>query len=151
MSVEEFIKMKFKSEQQKAIINLRITSHDIGSRQTKFMSNYGLSMPQFNILRILRGAGEAITVNTVKSRMIEKSPNTTRLLDKLLEKELIKRKPCKADRRQTYVELTDNGANLLTQIDQTSVMFQDLEQVLSDQEAQQLNLLLDKLRNSFPQ
>lgn len=114
------------------------------------MSTFGLSMPQFNILRILRGANEAITVNTVKSRMVEKSPNTTRLLDKLLEKKFIQRIPCKADRRQTYVQITNAGLDMLSEIDGSSEMTNDLEHVLSLDEAQQLNQLLDKLRNAFP-
>ena len=93
MKIDELLEMKFQSPQQKAVLNLRITSNEIGSRQTKYMSQYGISMAQFNILRILRGAKAALTVNTIKKRMIEKSPNTTRLLDKLFEKELIAKIP----------------------------------------------------------
>ncbi len=141
--------MKFQSPQQKAIINLRITSNEIGSRQTKYMSQFGISMAQFNILRILRGAKEALTVNTIKQRMIEKSPNTTRLLDKLLEKKLIDKIPCDSDRRQTYIEINSEGLKLLSKIGDGTSKFSLIASELTDNEAETLSELLDKMRNSF--
>ena len=89
MKIEERVKANFSSEQQKVIINLRITSNFIAACQQQFMDRFDLTLPQFNILRILRGAKGPINVNTVKDRMIERSPNTTRLMDKLIDKGLI--------------------------------------------------------------
>ena len=91
MKIEEEINSKFDSVQIKAVVNLRFTSNWFASIQNEFMVVYGLTMPQFNILRILRGAKGALSVNTVKERMIEVSPNSTRLMDKLLTKQLIER------------------------------------------------------------
>ena len=149
MKIGELLKMKFKTTHQKAIINLRITSNEIGGIQNKHMAQYGLSMPQFNILRILRGAKEALTVNTVKGRMVEKSPNTTRLLDKLVEKNLIVRERCKEDKRQTYIDITEQGLELLAQIDKSSTHLIEGNYGLSDEEAETLSDLLDKLRNNY--
>lgn len=114
------------------------------------MNQFGLSMPQFNILRILRGSNKAISVNTIKDRMVEKSPNTTRLMDKLLDKGLIERERCEEDRRVVYVKISQKGLELLVVIDN---VFQNEDQnsdmiptSLSEEEAEQLSSLLDKIR-----
>lgn len=146
MEIGQEINTKFKSLQQKVIINIRYTSNWMASRQHNYMAKYDLTMPQFNILRILRGANEVISVNTIKERMIEKSPNTTRLMDKLIEKELIERVRCDKDRRVVYVAITEKGRGLLADIDRTfedSLLFADK---LTDEEADTLSNLLDKLR-----
>lgn len=148
MEIGEIINSTFKTPFQKAIINLRYTSNYVGNIQNGFMSKYDLSMAQFNILRILRGAKGAISVNTVKDRMIEKSPNTTRLMDKLIDKNLINRMRCDKDRRVLYVEISDEGLELLSkidyEIDNESPL--DFSGNLTEQEAEQLSDLLDKLR-----
>lgn len=110
------------------------------------MSKFDLTMPQFNILRILRGAKGVISVNAVKDRMIERSPNTTRLMDKLIEKGLIERVRCEDDRRVVYVSITEDGLGLLTKIDNERKGFVDLSENLSEEEAELLSNLLDKMR-----
>jgi DNA-binding MarR family transcriptional regulator len=129
----------------KAIVNIRFTSNWIGVYHGRQLENFGLSLPQFNILRILRGAGEALSVTVVKQRMLEKSPNTTRLIDKLIEKKLVKRSRCKEDRRIVFVAIRPEGLKLLKEID---VIFDEinLDQVLTNEEAVVLNTLLDKIR-----
>ena len=112
------------------------------------MGEFGLSMPQYNILRILRGAKKSISVNDVKSRMVEKSPNTTRLMDKLFDKELIERVRCENDRRVVYVEISNGGLDLLQKIDEEfeidrANMF---AATLTEEEAETLSGLLDKMR-----
>lgn len=113
------------------------------------MAKYDISMPQFNILRILRGAKEALSVHTVKDRMIEKSPNTTRLMDKLIDKGLIDRIRCEKDRRIVYVTITEQGLNVLSEIDAEFKTQSIIPKTLNDQEAKLLNDLLDKLRAEF--
>jgi|TARA_R110000737_G_scaffold182215_1_gene205541 MarR family 2-MHQ and catechol resistance regulon transcriptional repressor len=149
MSIDNKIKSSFNSTQQKAVINTLLTAGFLSAQQSKFMSNYDLSMAQFNILRILRGAGEAITISTVRERMIEKSPNTTRLLDKLLEKNFICRNSCKEDKRQSYVEITDSGMDILRQIDNSDFSKLIEPPNFSESDAEQLSQLLDKLRDSY--
>lgn len=139
----------FSSEQQKAVVNIRVTANHIGAQYAKFMACYDLSMAQFNILRILRGAKEPVTITTVKERMIEKSPNTTRLIDKLLDKTLVKKFQCKEDRRQTYLHITSAGLDLLSDIDQRSDLNALIPSALSQEEASHLNSLLDKVRESI--
>jgi len=146
MEIGEAINSKFKTPYQKAVINLRYTANHIGNIQNNFMSKYDLSIAQFNILRILRGAKTAISVNTVKDRMVEKSPNTTRLMDKLIEKKLIDRMRCDKDRRVLYVMINDGGLDILDKIDNDPDLSLDHCGNLTADEANQLSLLLDKMR-----
>ena len=146
MKIEDEIQTRFKTPQQKAIINIRYTSNFLGNIQNSLMDQYGLSMAQFNILRILRGAKSAINVQTVKERMIEKSPNTTRLMDKLIEKELIERTRCTKDRRVVYVEISKDGLAILKAIDENSDILNMIQVGLSDEESTILSDLLDKVR-----
>ena len=146
MKIEDAIQSKFKSSHIKAIVNVRFTSNYISSLQNNFMARYDLTMPQFNILRILRGAGTILSVNTIKERMIEKNPNTTRLLDKLIEKGFISRARCEKDRRVVYVEITEKGLGLLKGIDEALEFETLIPKKLSEAECEQLSNLLDKLR-----
>jgi len=150
MKIDEEIKSKFATPQIKATVNVRYTSNYLATIQNAFMAKYSLSMAQFNILRILRGAGDSIAVNTVKERMVEKSPNTTRLMDKLIDKKLISRERCSEDRRVVYVKISNEGLKLLSEIDKK---FEDSKSLfsasdLTDEEANRLSDLLDKLRDS---
>lgn len=149
MKIDDAIQSKFISPQQKAIINVRYTSNFLGQIQTNFMSRFDLTMPQFNILRILRGANGDVNVNTVKERMIEKSPNTTRLMDKLIEKGLIQRSRCKDDRRIVFVRITETGLGLLTEIDNNADVSSLIKAKLTDEEANTLSDLLDKIRLGY--
>ena len=149
MKIDEVIKSKFQSSNHRAIVNLRYTSNFFAAKQNKFMAEFDLSLPQFNILRILRGAKKSITVNTVKDRMVEKSPNTTRLMDKLVEKGLIDRARCDNDRRVVYVEISEAGLNILKKIDDKILRdpYHDFSSNnLSEEEAELLSDLLDKFR-----
>lgn len=146
MKIDEELKSNFKSPQQRAIVNIRYTSNFLGNIQNHFMSSYDLSMAQFNILRILRGAKDMINVNTVKERMIEKSPNTTRLMDKLIDKGLIERSRCTEDRRVVYVKISEQGLHLLAEMDKDLDINTLIQANLSDEEANTLSDLLDKVR-----
>lgn len=150
MEIGEIIQSKFKSPQQKAIVNVRYTSNFMGQYQNSFMGQFDLTMAQFNILRILRGAKKPLSVTSVKERMIERSPNTTRLMDKLIEKNLLERVRCDSDRRVVYVSITETGLDILSRIDvdlEESAVFTNN---LSDVEAEELSRLLDKLRGTCP-
>ncbi len=146
MKIDDAIQSKFLDAQTRAAVNIRYTSNFLAGMQNQFMSQYELTMPQFNILRILRGAKKMVSVNTVKERMVEKSPNTTRLMDKLIDKKLISRERCEDDRRVVYVEITKKGLDLLALIDEEFKDTSLFPRNLSDKEAQQLSDLLDKLR-----
>ncbi len=138
------IKSKFLNAKVKALINIIYTANWINSRQNDYFKTFGISPQQFNILRILRGAGEPIKVQTIKERMIERAPNATRLMDKLYDKALINRLPCPGDRRAVHIEITNRGLNLLKEIDKDHK--EDLLKNLTEEEAERLSELLDKMR-----
>ncbi len=146
MKIDDAIQSRFESPNMKAIVNVRYTANYFALISNKFMANYDLTMPQFNILRILRGAGDKMAVNTIKDRMVEKSPNTTRLMDKLIDKGLISRERCDKDRRVVYVKITDKGLKLLANIDVGLKKTEIFPKNLTDDEANLLSDLLDKMR-----
>ncbi|WP_420574067.1 MarR family winged helix-turn-helix transcriptional regulator [Kordia sp.] len=139
------IQSTFPSERVKAFINIKYTANWIVSLENEFFKPYGISPQQFNILRILRGAGKAIKVQEIKDRMIERAPNATRLMDKLCSKNLIERIRCPEDRRVVHIAITDSGLNLLTEIDKIGEKRNILDK-LTEEEAKQLSDLLDKVR-----
>ena len=138
------INTTFPNDKVKALLNIIYTANYINSKQNTFFKEYGLSPQQYNILRILRGAGEAIAVQTIKDRMLERAPNATRLMDKLCSKDLIERVACAEDRRVVHIAIKKEGLQLLKKIDANQK--EDVLQQLSMKEAKTLSDLLDKIR-----
>lgn len=135
----------FDSEHVKAMLNIKYTANFLNGLTNKELEPYNISPAQYNILRILRGAKKAITMKLVKERMIEKSPNTTRLTDKLCEKMLIERVRDEQDRRAVYVSITQQGLNVLKEITFKGTPKQMSN--LTHKEVAELNVLLDKIRS----
>ncbi|MBE7693629.1 MarR family winged helix-turn-helix transcriptional regulator [Tenacibaculum finnmarkense] len=142
--ISKDIKSKFPNNKIKALVNIKYTANWLSSNENDFFKPYGISPQQFNILRILRGAGEPIKVQIIKDRMIERAPNATRLMDKLCDKKFIERIRCEHDRRVVYINITKQGLDLLTSIDGSLKL--DFLDNLTEEEAIQLSDLLDKIR-----
>ncbi|MFD0992900.1 MarR family winged helix-turn-helix transcriptional regulator [Tenacibaculum geojense] len=142
--ISKDINSSFPNSKIKAHLNIRYTANWINSKEIEFFKPYGISPQQYNILRILRGAAAKVKVQTVKDRMIERAPNLTRLMDKLVEKNLLERTRCNDDRRVVYVHILDEGLLLLSEIDQA--MNLNLLDNLTEEEAAILSDLLDKIR-----
>ena len=140
----EEINSKFPNERIKAMLNIKYTANYLDNIGNSILKPFNISEQQYNILRILRGAKEAITVNAVKDRMIQKSPNSTRLMDKLCDKGFIERVRCENDRRVVYVQINKKGLALLNEINMDE--FNNYINKISEKEAKQLNDLLDKIR-----
>ena len=138
------INTKFENERIKAFLNIKYTAGWLDNQVNEILQPFKISEQQYNILRILRGAEERLTVNTVKDRMIRKSPNATRLMDKLCNKKLIERIRCENDRRVVYVKISEKGLDLLKEI-KIDNMDRQLNSLTED-EAKTLNRLLDKIR-----
>lgn len=142
--ISKEINTTFPNNKVKALLNIIYTANWVSSQQNAFFKPYGISPQQFNILRILRGAGEAIKVQTIKKRMLERAPNATRLMDKLCDKYLIERISCPGDRRVVHIKITNNGLELLKKIDKN--LKGDYIENLTEKEAGILSDLLDKIR-----
>jgi len=138
------INSKFVNNKVKALLNIIYTANWISSQQNAFFKHYGISPQQYNILRILQGAGEPLKVQIIKDRMIERSPNATRLMDKLCIKNLIERISCPEDRRVVHIQITKDGLGLLNKI--SKHLKTDMLENLTEKEAKQLSGLLDKIR-----
>ncbi|MBR9847054.1 MAG: MarR family transcriptional regulator [Algicola sp.] len=138
------INSKFENSRVKALLNIIYTANWITSCQNEFFKDYGISPQQYNILRILRGADEPLNVQTIKDRMLERSPNATRLMDKLCAKGYIERLPSDHDRRVVKIAITKFGLELLNSI--PNDFNRNLLKNLNEDEAEQLSDLLDKMR-----
>lgn len=146
--IDQELRSRFESEQQKAMLNVMFTANWFKSRMSDLFRPFGISAQQYNILRILRGAKGRMNMHSVKERMIDRAPNATRLTDKLIAKGLVERERCEEDRRVVYVRISDKGLELLTQVDKRNKAQQKiLEERLSQADALALNRVLDLWRD----
>lgn len=147
-NIEEEIKQpQFRNEFSKSIVNLLYTNNWIHQQQLIMFKPFGITTPQFNILRILRGQyPNPVTVNLLIERMLDKSSNASRIVDKLEAKGLVVRKQCANDRRAVDVVISEEGLSLLEQLDAKMLEWEDKICNLSPQECIQLNELLNKFR-----
>jgi DNA-binding MarR family transcriptional regulator len=143
-NISKDINSSFPTERIKALVNIKYTANWLTNKEIKFLKPFGISPQQYNILRILKGAGEQVKVQVVKERMIERSPNATRLMDKLCDKGLIERMRCEEDRRVVFVEINKNGLGLLDMV--KGLRENEFLNKISIDEAKTLNEILDKIR-----
>lgn len=143
-------RIPFKTSGEEAVVALLRTT-DVARRQlTLVVEAHGITLQQYNVLRILRGGGEAgVPTLEVGARMIEEAPGTTRLLDRLEAKELVRRERCKQDRRQHLCWITRQGTTLLKKLEQP---MQDAGETLltrlNDHDRLELIRLLDAIRGA---
>ena len=146
-SIDKEIKTNFVNNKHRFITNLVFTSNWFQNQFIEFLKPYKLSQQQFNVLRILRGANDWVSMNDIKQLMIDKFPNATRLSDKLLDKKLVIRKRSETDRRIVYLSITEVGLELLNEIDKNQdkshIAFLDR---ITDEEAKHFSAVLDKMR-----
>lgn len=148
MKLEDEIKSKFRNEYHKAIVNLYYTNNIIGEQFFKMLKEHGLAAPQFNVLRILRGQfPNAVSVGTIKGRMIDKNSDASRIIDRLYGKKLVERSECNEDRRQKDVLISKKGLDLLTKMEVCEKQEDELLSNLTEEEVKTLNHLLDKIRD----
>jgi DNA-binding MarR family transcriptional regulator len=148
MGLEKDINQKsFRNEWQKAMINLTYTHNWMNEQFKAMLDKFDLTAQQFNILRILRGAGTPLSTLQIRERMLDKMSDTSRIVDRLILKGLVKKTTCQHDKRLVDVIITSAGQQILKQIDDLNAEMDGIIQGLSDDEARQLNGLLDKIRN----
>ncbi len=131
---------------QRAILNIMHTASVFETRINEFLSEFGLTHPQYNVLRILRGAGTPLTVAEIQSRMINRTSNVSRLIDKLKSASLVTRAECSLDRRRVDITITQKGLQKLIDVEILRKERQKDDPTLSDEELVLLNQLLDKIR-----
>jgi len=148
MTIEKEIQQeKFNNEFEKAAINILFTSSWLYNVNAGRLKSFDITPEQFNVLRILRGSHpKTMMLADITCRMIDKSSNATRLVEKLRQKGLLKREICENNRRQVDISITDKGLNVLKRIDSEEAEFLGTLKNISKSEAQELNRILDKLR-----
>ncbi len=149
MRIEEIIKSNVTMDAaKKVILNLMYTQTVIADKFNEILKPYDLSSEQYNVLRILRGQkGCPANMCLIQERMIAKNSNTTRLIDKLLLKELVTREVCPENRRKIEVQITEKGLDLLDELDPKVLENEKIfSNNLSKDELELLNTLLEKYR-----
>lgn len=150
MGIEEDIQQnKFRNPHQKAAINLLYTFSWIRDKTKTFFDAEDITPQQFNILRILRGSfPQPLSTLQIRERMLEKMSDTSRIVDRLIAKGLVKKLTCKNDRRLVDVIITDKGKKMLERLDEKQDEIDGVLGNLSEKDANILSDLLDKIRNS---
>ena len=147
MSIEEdILQSKFRNDYQKAVVNFIYTYNWLNERMKLFFDREKITGQQFNILRILRGAGKPLSTLQIRQRMLDKMSDTSRIVDRLVLKSLVKKNTCANDKRLVDVVITDKGKKLLEKIDLYESEIDALLGQLSATEIKTLNTLLDKIR-----
>ncbi|MEO8403008.1 MAG: MarR family transcriptional regulator [Chitinophagaceae bacterium] len=144
----DILQTKFRNEHQKATINLIYTNNWITERIKEFIATEDITHQQFNILRILRGSHpQPLSTLQIRERMLDKMSDTSRIVDRLVAKGLVKKAISKDDRRLVDIMITDKGKKLLERLDMREEEMDHIVGNLSKKEATVLSELLDKIRN----
>jgi DNA-binding MarR family transcriptional regulator len=149
MGIEKDINQtKFRSEHQKASINLLYTYGWMMEKTKELFSSEDVTPQQFNILRILRGSfPEPLSTLQIRERMLDKMSDTSRIVDRLVSKGVVKKGTCKKDRRLVDITITEKGKKLLERLDSRQDELDAIINGITKKEAAQLSDLLDKIRN----
>ena len=147
--------IQYMSEQitRNTVISILISGYQVNDELSSLFKVYGISLPQFNVLRILRGQnGTAANLSTIQERMIHKMSNTTRLIDKLIDKGYVNRFVCEKNRRKIELFITDQGLKLLKSLDRTiDNKEKELLKNLNTKEKEELMRILSKIKTEKSQ
>ena len=149
MKIEDEIKQNFfKDDYQKLVVNLLYTSNWMNAQFELLFKNSGITLQQYNVLRILRGQyPKPSSIKLIKERMLDRMSDASRIVDKLVLKKLVIRNQCSNDRRSVDVVISEDGLNLLIAMDVLDEKIKEILKPLSKTEITVLNDLLDKLRD----
>lgn len=150
MNIEEQLKTSTKlPESRKLVLNLIVTASHISEKLAEALKPFEISNQQFNVLRILRGQKEKpANLSTIQDRMVNKMSNTTRLVDKLVDKKLCERIVCPSNRRKVEIRITKSGMELLATLDPIiDKVENDFAGKINEEELISLNTRLNELRS----
>ena len=147
MGIEQDIQQaSFRNEFQKMGINLLFTANWLNEQIGKILSEEGVTQQQYNILRILRGSATPLSTLKIRERMLDKMSDTSRIVDRLIAKELVLKNTCEKDKRLVDITLSPKGLDLVDQLDQYNERIDALLKGINESEAQLMNQILDKIR-----
>lgn len=144
---DDIVQSRFESAHHKAFVNILYTHSYLINQLNDFFKSHKITRQQFNVLRILRGQyPNPVTINLIKERMLDKMSDASRIVERLRVKKLVTRRICLEDRRTADVTISEKGLALLNETDVYAHKFKDLLGNLSEDEAEALSQLLDKIR-----
>lgn len=139
----------FRSEDQKAIVNIIFTYHWVTEKLKNILSVEGITMQQYNILRILRGSDPTpLSTLSIRERMLDKMSDTSRIVERMLRNGLVGKRICSTDKRLVDINLTEEGKKLLLRLDARIDEMDEITANLNAEELTSLNYLLDKVRET---
>jgi DNA-binding MarR family transcriptional regulator len=144
----EILQSKFRNNFQKAAVNIIYTYHWLNEQMKTVFSKQDITSQQFNILRILRGANKPLSTLQIRQRMLDKMSDTSRIVDRMVIKGLVMKNISPADKRMVDITISNKGQQVLQEIDKYESQMDDIMKNMTENEAETLNLLLDKLRNA---
>lgn len=148
MGIEEDIQQQnFRSDYQKGIINIIYTYNWVSERIRVILAHGKITEQQYNILRILRGANKPLSTLQIRRKLLDKASDTSRIVDRLVLKNLVKKSVSTTDKRLVDVSISDEGLNLLNSLD---IYNEEMDAILGNltaEETKTLNSLLDKIRH----
>jgi MarR family 2-MHQ and catechol resistance regulon transcriptional repressor len=149
MKIEEAIKTrKFTTSKEKALVNILFTYGWLFNKEKDNFKQFGITPQQYNVLRILKGQyPKSISTCDIKERMLDKNSDASRLVDRMFTNGLVERTVSEFDKRKVDIKISERGISLLLSIHEQREKFDNIANALSEEDAEALSLLLDKLRS----
>ena len=148
MKIEEAIKQKkpFRNEHHKALANIIHTYGWLMECLKKELKPFDITIQQYNVLRILKGAGEPISTSEIRQRLLDKMSDSSRMVERLCKKGWINKQACCHDKRLVDVSLSEEGLKMLDSMQICEGRFDQIMKNLTSEDAALLNNLLEKIR-----
>jgi DNA-binding MarR family transcriptional regulator len=147
MGIEKDIQQtNFRNEFQKMGINIIYTANWLNEKMGQILSTEDITQQQYNILRILRGSDVPLSTLKIRERMLDKMSDTSRIVDRLIVKDLVEKTACIKDKRLVDITVTKKGLQLLEKLDALNEQIDSILKGVSEKEATTMNQILDKLR-----
>jgi DNA-binding MarR family transcriptional regulator len=149
MGIEQDIQQKkaFQSVHQKVAVNIFFTDGWLRDKMKSWLSPFGITMKQYNVLRILKGAKSSISTHTLRDRMIDRMSDVSRLVDRMVAKGWISKCVSPIDKRLVEINIESAGLELLQKMEDAGDVMTEVLFNLSEEEAEMLSNLLDKMRS----
>ncbi len=149
MGIEKEIQQQsFRNEFQKATVNILFTANWLNEKVKNFLESEKITPQQYNILRILKGGKKPLSTLQIRERMLDKMSDTSRIVERMLRKELVDKKICPTDKRLVDVTISKKGLAILDKLDARNDQLDGILYGLTGEEASRLNSLLDKMREA---
>lgn len=149
MKLEDAIQQKrpFRNQHHKVMVNLLYTNNWLEEKSRDFLKQQNVSLQQYNILRILKGSSKPLSTMQIRERMLDRMSDTSRIIDRMIIKGIVEKKPNENDKRLVDITITAKGLTALEELDKRNDKLEAIVSALTVDDAKMLNDLLDKMRN----